>query len=95
MEVLSPGSKKYDRGYKKQLYARRGVSEYWIVTPSDETIEVYLLENGEYRLDEIYQVIPENTVFLPGEKETFQGAVSVSLYGDFSIPLQDIFGNPF
>jgi len=95
VEVLSPGSKKHDRGYKKQLYARCSVSEYWIVTPSDETIEVYLLENGEYRLDEIYQTIPENTVFLPGEKEKYKGAVSVSLYSNFSIPLQDIFGNPF
>lgn len=95
VEVLSPGTKKNDRGYKRKLYESCGVREYWIVTPLDETIEVYLLENGEYRLDEIYQAVPEQTIFLPGEREKYKDAVKVSLYGDFFIPLDDIFGNPF
>ena len=95
VEVLSPGTRKNDRGYKKKLYESCGVREYWIVTPFEETVEVYLLENGEYQLDEIYQAVPEQTIFLPGEREKYKTAVKVSLYDGFSIPLKDIFSDPF
>jgi len=93
VEILSPGTKKNDRGYKKELYEKCGVQEYWIITPADETIEVYLLENGIYRLDEIYQPRPENITFFPGEKEKYKDKVKVSIYEDFYISLEQIFGN--
>ena len=41
VEVLSPSSVQYDRGYKLTLYGRSGVREYWIVDPDEETVEVY------------------------------------------------------
>lgn len=41
VEVLSPGTEARDRGYKKQLYGRYGVREYWIVDPDAETVEVF------------------------------------------------------
>ena len=44
VEVLSPGTEKRDRGYKKDLYERCGVREYWIVDPVSLTVEVYLLK---------------------------------------------------
>ena len=42
VEILSPGTEDRDRGYKKVLYARYGVQEYWIVDPSKRCIEVYV-----------------------------------------------------
>lgn len=41
IEVLSPGTETRDRTYKKHLYGRYGVREYWMVDPIGETIAVY------------------------------------------------------
>ncbi|MFQ6034174.1 MAG: Uma2 family endonuclease [Candidatus Bipolaricaulia bacterium] len=41
IEIISPGTGERDRGYKKTLYARYGVKEYWIVDPEVETVEVF------------------------------------------------------
>ena len=40
VEILSPGTATYDRGYKQSLYSRHGVREYWLVDPDAETVEV-------------------------------------------------------
>ena len=53
VEVLSRSTAHRDKGYKKDLYERYGVLEYWIVSPTERTVEVYLLEDGQYRLDEL------------------------------------------
>jgi Uma2 family endonuclease len=42
VEILSEGTAERDRGYKRTLYARSGVSEYWIVDPDAMTVEVYV-----------------------------------------------------
>ena len=55
VEVLSPKYIAYDREIKKNIYEAIGVYEYWIVSPSDKTIEIYILsENGKYTLCETY-----------------------------------------
>ena len=54
VEVLSPSSAKKDRGYKKDLYEKTGVQEYWIVEPALRSIATYLLTDGKYRLNDIY-----------------------------------------
>ena len=46
VEVLSPGTAHYDRGYKRTLYGRHGVLEYWLVDPEAETVEVLTLEDN-------------------------------------------------
>lgn len=43
VEVLSPATEARDRGYKRTLYARHGVKEYWLVDPEKQTLEVYTL----------------------------------------------------
>ena len=40
VEILSPSSQRYDRGHKQNVYAQRGVLEYWIVDPGARTVEV-------------------------------------------------------
>lgn len=50
VEVLSPGTAKYDRQEKYQAYERHGVGEYWIVDPVHEVVEVWTLdEAGMFR----------------------------------------------
>lgn len=93
VEVLSPSSIKRDRGYKKELYEKAGVREYWIVEPALRSIEVYLLMDGKYRLDDVY-AFPEN-IAANKIPDFHKDAVPVSLYKDFSIPLEDIFSNLF
>lgn len=40
VEILSPSTRGRDRGIKKKLYERSEVSEYWIVDPESEAVEV-------------------------------------------------------
>src|SRR6266567_4238726 len=48
IEVASPSTAKYDRCKKQAAYASAGVSEYWIVNPKNQTIEVLVLEGSLY-----------------------------------------------
>lgn len=47
VEILSPGTAKWDQEVKRQVYARFGVRELWLVDPVDRTIEVATLKPGE------------------------------------------------
>ncbi len=49
VEVASPGTATFDRLTKYDVYARAGIAEYWIVRPAQRTIEVLVLQHGEYR----------------------------------------------
>ncbi len=40
IEILSPSTAEKDRGYKRTLYAKHGVAEYWLVDPVAETIQI-------------------------------------------------------
>lgn len=48
IEILSPGNNKKDTHDKFELYEESGVSEYWIVHPTEHTIIQYTLQNGKY-----------------------------------------------
>lgn len=50
VEVLSPDTRRTDRGEKFLEYARADVGEYWLVGPEAQTIEVFVLEGGVYTL---------------------------------------------
>jgi hypothetical protein len=41
IEILSPSTGYYDVKYKKSVYEKFGVKEYWIVDPKDKTVEIY------------------------------------------------------
>ena len=49
VEVASPSTAAYDRLTKYDVYARAGVTEYWIVKPDSRAVEILVLENGKYR----------------------------------------------
>ncbi len=51
VEILSPSTTQIDRRRKMTLYAKYGVTWYWIVDPDARVIEVYRLEAGGYRVD--------------------------------------------
>lgn len=91
VEVLSPGTAKNDKGYKKDMYENCGVKEYWIVDMELHAIESYLLSGEKYRLNDIYR-LPDDAM-TDKEKECCKDTIPVSLYDSFSIPLKEIFYN--
>ncbi len=95
VEVLSPGTEKRDKGYKKDLYERYGVREYWLVEPETQTVEVYLLKDKKFVLDDVYRIFPDYVELSANEQEHYKSEVPVSLYDDFTIPLEEIFRNLF
>lgn len=50
VEILSPSTRKQDRGIKAERYAELGVAHYWIVDPEHERVELFRLEGGAYGL---------------------------------------------
>jgi len=46
VEILSPATAERDRGYKRELYGRHGVAEYWLVDPIAETVSVHRQRAG-------------------------------------------------
>ena len=46
IEIMSPSSSSRDWGAKRELYARHGVGEYWIVDPANHLVSVLTLRNG-------------------------------------------------
>ena len=46
VEILSPSSAAKDRGVKRDLYGRYGVTEYWLVDPIAETVSIHRQRGG-------------------------------------------------
>ena len=46
IEVLAPATADRDRGYKRELYGKHGVREYWLVDPMAETVTIHRQRNG-------------------------------------------------
>lgn len=53
-EILSPHTLKKDRALKMPVYARYGVGYCWLVDPFQRTLEVFVLEQGRWRLEGVY-----------------------------------------
>ena len=80
---------------KKNLYETAGVKEYWIVDPISHSIEVYILANGKFVLDEVYALYPAGAGVTDEEREETKKEIQVSLYNDFCISLEEIFKDLF
>ena len=97
VEVLSPSTAKNDRTHKKEVYEACGVPEYWLVSPTDKSIEVYLLESGKYILHDVYTVRPDWVLaqMTDEERDAIVTEFKCHLYDDLIIRLDDIFGDLF
>ena len=94
-EVLPPSPAKPDRWHKKNAYEAGGVPEYWIVDPAGQSVEVYLLEEGRYVLDNIYTLYTADALeaMTEEEKAAIAWEFRCHLYSDLSIRLEDLFGD--
>ncbi len=64
IEILSPSNSATDIKDKYELYAEAGVTEYWIVYPSEEHIQQYVLDNEVYKLHNVVTKIESITPYL-------------------------------
>ncbi|MCL2351068.1 MAG: Uma2 family endonuclease [Firmicutes bacterium] len=96
-EVLSPKTQKNDRGYKKNLYEKCGVKEYWIVDAEHRSVEVNLLKDGVFYLDEIYAIYPDYVIegMTEEERSRVPAGFVTSLFPDLTISLEDVFEGRF
>ena len=107
VEILSPRTKKNDKGYKFKVYELYGVKEYWLVDVKNKDIEVYLLkEDKKFELDGIYHCYSDEeikkiesygteTEEVKAEKELIKiKTMNTSIFGDeLIISIADIFVN--
>lgn len=93
VEVLSPSTKRRDVTVKKEVYEKFGVKEYWIINPADESIEVYILKDNKFILDNIYHNFDEEdwAALTETEKAEQQLSLKISMYPDLEIVVKDIF----
>jgi Uma2 family endonuclease len=75
-EVVSPGERNRARDYdcKRRQYAARGIPEYWLIDPIEQSIIVLYLDQGNYR--EIGRFAGSNSIQSP---QLAQMSVSFSL----------------
>jgi len=52
IEILSPSTSKRDLFIKLERYRNAGVREYWIVDPDTQAVNVHILENGRYAINQ-------------------------------------------
>ncbi len=81
VEVLSPSTRGLDERRKLRLYERFRVSEYWIVDPENETVQVYRLINDRLLL----------SASLSRNQGTEVHHLSTPLLPDLMLPLNQIF----
>lgn len=93
VEVLSKSTAKRDRWYKKRGYESAGVPEFWLVDPVHRSIEVYLLQEGRYVLDDVYTLFTQDDLddMKPEERAAVVTEFKCHLFDDFVISLDEVF----
>lgn len=77
IEIISPATAGLDMKEKFYLYEHKGVKEYWIVFPDEQTVMVFKLkDNGYY-----------------GKPDTYVSTdtIKVGIFDDFAVDLSGIF----
>ena len=76
VEIQSPTTAKYDMTEKFNLYEEAGVSEYWIVFPYDEVIQIFRRQpDGKYDKGTIYE----------------SGNIPIGIFGGEEFEIESIF----
>lgn len=93
-EVFSRSTMKRDIGIKKDIYERNGVREYWIIDPWSEYIQVYLLRDGKYFLDDVYQNYSDAELenLTEEERAEVKMEIPVAVLDGFKVKIRNIFG---
>lgn len=93
VEVLSPSTARRDKGYKKDAYEASGVPEYWIVDTMNKSVEVYLLRDGKYFMDNLYILYPDFMMnkMTDEQKSALVTEFKCHLYDDLVFRLDKIF----
>lgn len=76
VEIISKGTGKHDRVDKYNLYEKFGVSEYWLVDPANQTVQVYFLEDKKYVLQQFQET---------------EGAVKSKVLEGFEMEMEAVF----
>ena len=97
VEVLSPSTARIDKTHKKDVYAKCGVREYWLVSPSDRFVEVYRADKGQLIFHDIYTLHPDWALAKMSEEEraALETHFKCSLFDDLDISLEDVFYRTF
>ena len=78
VEILSPATAERDRGYKRVLYERHGVAEYWLVDPAEGTVSLHCRRGGALTVTQTF-----------GRGETLHSPLLAGL----NIDLDDVFSS--
>ena len=94
VEVFSRSTMQRDMTVKKNIYERNGVKEYWLINPWSESIEVYLLRDGKYFLDNVYPNYTEQELnaLTDEERAEVKMEVPVTVLDGFKVKIRNIFG---
>ena len=80
VEILSPGTRRRDKGRKRAVYDREGVREYWMMDPEARSITVLRRPRPDAGLTDV-------TVLALAEG----GILESPLFPDLQIPLREVF----
>ena len=85
---------KRDMTIKKDIYERNGVREYWLINPWSKNIQVYILRDGKYYLDNVYQNYSDEELseLTDEERSEIQIEVPVAVLDGFTVKIRNIFG---
>ena len=85
VEILSPANRRHDLEIKRELYARHGIPEYWILDSDAETVwaltePITDISGGVYTVE---------TLYYPGD------VLTTTVMPGLAIPVAEIFANPW
>ena len=80
VEILSPGTRRRDKGRKRAVYDREGVREYWIVDPEARSITVLRRPRADAGLTDV-------TVLTLAENDI----LASPLFPGLQVPLREVF----